>query len=174
MKFIDPHATLLQLGLKDGMKVLDAGCGSGHYALAAAKMIDGGRVYAIDIQEDVLTRLKDDASRRGIRNIDFIWGDLEKAGGTKLKDASVDAAIISNTCFQLENKGAAITELKRVLKEGGKVLLVEWTGAHEGMGPAKEHVFAESAAEAAFTAEGFKRVKGFNAGPHHYAIVFTS
>ncbi len=173
MDFIDPHATLLQLGLKEGMKVGDFGCGSGHYALAASAMVGpSGRVFAIDVQEDMLKRLKDDAERRGARNIDFIWGDIEVAGGTKLKENALDAVILSNTCFQLDDKEGAAEEAKRVLATHGLALLVEWTGAHGGMGPSSERVVLPRDAEALFTAAGFKKVKDFSAGPHHYGVVF--
>jgi ubiquinone/menaquinone biosynthesis C-methylase UbiE len=174
VEFIDPRHTLLQLGLKDGMQVGDFGCGSGHYALTAAGIIGpSGRVYAVDVQEDLLKRLESDAVQRGFSTIEYIWGDIEKAGGTTLPDASLDAVILSNTCFQLESKKDALTEIKRVLKIGGKVLLVEWSGAHEGFGPNKELLFTQSTAEELFVAEGFKKVKGFSAGPHHYALVFV-
>jgi ubiquinone/menaquinone biosynthesis C-methylase UbiE len=173
MDFVDPHATLLQLGLKDGMKVGDFGCGSGHYALAASAMVgQEGRVYAIDVQEDMLTRLKDDAAKRNARNIDFIWGDIETPGGTKLKDGALDAAILSNTCFQLDDKQGAIEEVKRVMRVGALALLVEWSGAHGGMGPAKERVLLPKDAESLFLSAGFEKAKEFSAGPHHYAVVF--
>lgn len=173
MDFVDPHKTLLQLGLTDGMKVGDFGCGSGHYALAASAMVGmEGRVYAIDVQEDMLTRLKDDAARRAVRNIDFIWGDVERAGGTKLKDGALDAAILSNTCFQFDDKKSAVEEVKRVLAPTGRVLLVEWTGAHGGMGPSKERVLLPKDAEVLFMDAGFTKIKEFVAGPHHYAVIF--
>lgn len=174
MEFVNPHATLLQLALRDGMRVGDFGTGSGHYAFAASAMVgNDGRVYAVDVQQDVLTRLQDDAERKGIRNIDYIWGDLEKAGSTKLKEASLDAIILSNTLFQLEDKNKALEEIKRVLKPEGKLLLVDWTGSHGGMGPAREHVVGEEKALAIFSDNGFKKMKSFAAGPHHYAVVFT-
>lgn len=173
MDFVDPHTALLQLGLSEGMKVGDFGCGSGHYAFAAAAMVGAsGWVYAIDVQQDMLTRLADDAQRRGAKNIGFVWGDIEVPGGTKLKDGALDAAVISNTCFQLSDKAGAVAEISRVLAPHGKVLLVEWSGAHGGMGPSKERVVLPKDAEALFLDAGFAKQKEVPAGPHHYAVVF--
>ncbi len=173
MNFVEPQNVLLQLGLSEGARVGDFGCGSGHYALAASAIVGSeGRVFAVDIQEDMLTRLKDDSARRGARNIDFIWGDVEKPGGTKLKDSSLDSAILSNTCFQFDEKESAVTEVKRVVKSGGTVLLVEWSGEHGGMGPTKDRVILPQTAETLFSEAGFLKVKSFSAGPHHYAVVF--
>jgi ubiquinone/menaquinone biosynthesis C-methylase UbiE len=175
MQFAKPVENVLQLGLKEGMKVGDFGAGSGHYTFAISNIVgSSGKVYAIDVQEDVLLRLKSDASQKGLRNIDTIWGNLEKSGGTGLKDGALDAAVLSNTLFQLDDKGTAVREIKRVLKQGGKLLLIDWAGAYNGVGPAKEQVVSERDAEEFFINGGFHKVKSFRAGPHHYSIIFTA
>lgn len=175
MNFADPKANVLQMGLHEGMKVGDFGTGTGHYALAAGAIVGGsGRVYAVDVQEDVLTHVRDEAINRKLRNIETVWGDLEKAGGTLLKDHSLDAIIMSNTLFQLEKKKEAIGEMKRVLKPGGKLLIVDWAGAYGGVGPAPHHVVSEHVAEELFITGGFHKVKAFRGGPHHYSILFSA
>lgn len=174
MNFADPKSNVLQLGLRDGMKVADLGVGSGHYSLAAAGVVGAdGRVYAIDIQEDVIKHVIDSAHRMGLRNIEGIWGDIERQAGTKLRDKSIDAVILSNTLFQLEHKDRAVTEILRILKPGGKLLVVDWAGAYGGIGPSPAHVVTEHQAEELFISAGFHKVKDFRAGAHHYAIVFS-
>lgn len=175
MNFSDPRSNVLQLGLRDAMKVGDFGAGSGHFSIAAAGIVGpSGRVYAIDVQEDILKHLKDSAERANAWNVETIWGNFEKERGTKLRDQSLDAAILSNTLFQLEDKTAAVKEIKRVLKSGGKLLVADWAGAYGGMGPSPEHVVTEHEAEELFITGGFYKLKDFRAGPHHYAIVFTA
>jgi ubiquinone/menaquinone biosynthesis C-methylase UbiE len=174
MHFADPKQNILHLGLRDGMRVADLGAGSGHYALAAGAIVGhDGRVYAIDVQEDILVRLKNEAHHRALRNIEPIWGDFEKLGGTKLRDATVDAVILSNTLFQISHKEGALAEIKRILKPGGKLLVIDWAGAYGGMGPAPHAVVPESAAEELFIGGGFHKVKSFRGGPHHYSLLFT-
>lgn len=173
--FSTPRENVLQLGLHEGMKVGDFGAGSGHYSRAAAAMVgSSGRVYAIDVQEDVLKHLKLNTHihRQGI--IDTIWGDIEKPGGSHLRDASLDAAILANTLFQIENRPGLLGEIKRVLKPDGKLMVVDWAGSYGGMGPAIEQVVSEHDAEALFINGGFHKVKSFRAGPHHYGIIFNS
>lgn len=175
MQFCDPQTNVLQLGLRDGMKVGDFGAGSGHYAVCAAPIVgEQGTIYAIDIQEDVLTHIKNVADMRGFKNIETIWGDIEKVGGSKLKDDTLDAVILSNALFQLEHREGAIAEIKRVLKSGGRLLVIDWAGAYDGMGPPPDQVVSESAAETLFISSGFHKVKDFRGGPHHYSIVFTA
>ncbi len=175
MNFADPKSNVLQLGLREGMRVADLGAGSGHYSLAAAGVIGhDGRVYAVDLQEDVLKHLVDSARRMGLRNVEMVWGDIERRGGTKLRDHSMDAAILSNVLFQVDQKKDLSAEVFRILKPGGKLLVVDWAGAYGGMGPHPGQVVSEHAAEELFITGGFHKVKDFRAGAHHYAIVFTS
>ncbi len=175
MQFCDPKQNVLQLGLREGMKVGDLGSGSGHYALAASPLVGNeGHVYAIDVQEDILKSLKTEAQSRGITNIETLWGDFEKLGGTKLKDHSLDAVILSNTLFQLDRKAGALAEIKRILRPGGRLLVVDWAGSYEGIGPHPDRLITEYVAEDLFITGGFHKVKDFRAGPHHYSIVFTA
>jgi ubiquinone/menaquinone biosynthesis C-methylase UbiE len=175
MNFSDPKSNVLQMGLREGMKVADVGVGSGHYTLSAAHIVgNSGRVYAIDILEDMLKHVEDAAHRAHLRNIETVWGNVEKPGGTKLRQHAVDAVILSNTLFQLEHKEAAIAEIKRILVPGGKLLVIDWAGAYGGMGPSPSHVVSEHVAEELFINGGFHKVKDFRAGNHHYAILFTS
>jgi ubiquinone/menaquinone biosynthesis C-methylase UbiE len=157
------------------MKVGDLGAGSGHYTLAASKIVGpSGRVYAIDIQEDILKHLHDSALQAQCRNVETIWGNFEKVRGTTLRDQTLDAVILSNVLFQLEDKSGAIQEIKRILKPGGKLLVTDWAGAYGGMGPLPQHVVSEHQAEEHFINGGFYKVKDFRAGPHHYSILFTA
>ncbi len=175
MNFADPKGNVLQLGLREGMKVADLGAGSGHYTLAAASAVGhDGRVYAVDVQEDVLKHLLESARRQGLRNVEAVWGNIENRGGTKLRDKALDAVIISNVLFQVEHKQNLLAETLRILKPGGKLLVVDWAGAYGGMGPHPGEVVSEHAAEELFITGGFHKAKAFRAGAHHYAIVFTS
>jgi len=173
--FSSPRENVLQLGLREGMKVGDFGAGSGHYARAAAAIVGhGGRVYAIDVQEDVLKHLKLNSHEHHQRIIEAIWGDIEKPGGTHLRDGTLDAILLANTFFQIENRFGLLKEMKRVLRPGGKLMVVDWAGSYGGMGPSPERVVIEHQAEDFFINNGFHKVKSFRAGPHHYGIIFTA
>src|ERR1044072_3055149 len=110
--FSDPASNLAKLGLTDGMKVVDIGAGSGFYTITAAKTVgSSGRVYAIDVQKDLLERLRSVGAAQGLRNIEVIWGNAEKIGGTKVKERLADGAIISNILFQVEKLDDLVMEV---------------------------------------------------------------
>jgi ubiquinone/menaquinone biosynthesis C-methylase UbiE len=173
--FSSPQENLLQLGLHDGMTVGDFGAGTGHYTRAAAGIVgEAGKVYAIDVQEDVLKHLKLNSHPHHQAIVETVWGDIERPGGSHLRDATLDGAILANTLFQVEHRSELVGEIRRVLKSGGRLLVVDWAGSYGGIGPLESMVVPEHDAEALFITGGFHKVKSFRAGSHHYGIVFTA
>jgi ubiquinone/menaquinone biosynthesis C-methylase UbiE len=154
------------------MIVADFGAGTGFYSLAAAQKVgEEGKVFAIDVQKELLDKIKINANSQQILNIEIIWGDIEKLGGTNLQDESVDAVIVANLIFQLEDKKSAIEEIKRILRTKGRVLVVDWTDSFEGMGPQPDKIITESSAKELFMNQGFEYEKSIEAGDNHYGII---
>lgn len=171
--FSDPVKNIEQCSIQPGMEIADFGSGSGHYSIAAAKaLMATGRVYSIDVQKDLLTKLKNQASREGLYNIEVVWGDIEKPNGAKLGDSSVDLVLFSNILFQLADKEGAIKEAKRILKPGGRVMVVDWADSFGGIGPRPETVFTRDKAENMFEKLGFHKDRDMSAGGHHYGFIF--
>ena len=170
--FSDPERNLNQFVLGSGTTVVDFGAGSGAYSFAASESVgEHGKVYAIDVQKDLLDKLKKEAKERHLSNIETIWSDLDHLGGTKLRDGSIDAVIASNVFFQIENKDNASMEMKRILKKGGRVLLIDWMDSFGGMGPEPKAVFGENKAKELFKKHGFAEDGKIDAGAHHYGII---
>lgn len=170
--FANPRHNTVQIGLAPGMTVADFGSGSGFYALAAAEAVGRkGKVYAVDIQKDLLGRLKNEAERAGLRNVEVVWGNIERPRGSSLPDRSVDAVIISNVLFELSRRAACAIEANRILRPGGRVLVVEWRPSAAGAGPRPEHRLSRSDIESLFFSQGFTREKEIEAGSHHYGII---
>lgn len=154
------------------MHVCDLGAGSGYYTVSAGEIVaETGRVYAVEVQKELMGRIKNQAKEAGLKNVEIIWGDIEESGGTKLADNSMDAVFLTNTLFQVEDKEATLHEAKRILKTGGVLLLVDWTDSFDGMGPHKDHVVSMETARKLCKDTGFEFDKNIEAGKHHYGFV---
>jgi len=170
--FADPQKNVEELDLQSGSKVADFGAGSGRYALALAKSVgDNGKVFAVDIQKDILDRIKKDSVDKGFLNVEVVWGNLEQPRGSGLRDASLDAVIVSNILFQLDNKDYITEETNRVLKPTGKVLVVDWADSFGGIGPVQNHVISKNEALALFEKSGFKLLREIRTGDHHWGMI---
>lgn len=175
MNFTDPRTHINSLGVNPGDVVIDLGAGSGAYALVAAHAVTPrGTVYAIDLNRDLLTRLQNDARTEQLSNINIVWGDIETKNGIKLQDHIADAILICNTLFMTENKEGVLSEIKRLLKPKGKVLVVEWSGSHGGIGPHGDHVFSEEDAKKLFMDHGFRVSHVSDDSSYHYRFVATN
>lgn len=167
--FSNPASNISKLGLTEGMKVVDLGAGSGFYTIESARRVGAiGRVYSVDVVKDLLERIRSIGTSNGLRNIEVIWGNCEKIGGTKLREAIADRAIASNILFQIERPDEFVLEIKRILKPGGKVLIVDWD---EVSALSPKNIVSSSRAQMLFEKAGFKMEQSFDAGDHHYGLI---
>jgi len=169
--FLSPEEILDGFKLSSNMVVAEFGCGSGGFAIPLAKRLDQGLVYAIDIQESSLSALKSRALLENIINIRIIRSDLEEPRGSTLTQDSLDLIFIPNVLFQVEDKGAIISEAERVLKSKGKLVVIDWL-VTASQGPEKGRVSPEEVKKMTEDV-GFKLEKEFEAGKYHYGLVFV-
>jgi len=138
IKFINPEAVVSKLELELGIVVADFGCGSGYFSLPIARKIgEEGVVYSLDILPQCLESVASQAKTMGLTNIIAKRANLEKEGGSKLPDSSCDWVIMKDMLFQNKNKSVILAEARRVLKEKGKVLVIEWDVNDSSIGPDK-------------------------------------
>ena len=159
-----------QLELRENMTAADFGSGSGGWAIPLAKKLVSGRVYAVDIQEEALAALRTKADSLKLNNIKSIRADLEQSLGSSIQSGLLDLVLLTNLLFQVKHRQEILSEAKRALRPGGRLLLVDWrpealVGPTEGRIPLTE-------AKEMVQGAGFEFEKEVSAGAYHYGLVF--
>lgn len=173
MRFVTPEMAVTHFHLREGDAVADFGAGTGYFIPHLSRVVgEQGRVYACEIQKNLVESLGMMAKSQGFHNVYPVWADIEAPEGSKLEADSLDAVILVNTLFQVEEKSTVIGEIARVLRRGGKAIVIDWTESWSGTGPQPSDVVTELMAEQLFAAGGFTKETTFDAGDHHYGIIF--
>jgi arsenite methyltransferase len=109
--------------IKEGEIVLDLGCGAGTDLLIAAQMAGpGGRAIGIDITPSMAERARQSAAEMGLDNVEVHEGLIEQL---PLPDQSVDVVISNGVIDLVPDKDAVFSEIKRVLKPGGRLQIAD-------------------------------------------------
>ena len=169
--FLNPAEVLKQLKLKKGMIAADFGCGSGGWVIPLAKILEEGKIYAIDILEEPLSALKGRAKLEKILNVETVRSNVEAKNGSKLSDNSCDLVLMTNLLFECDDKKIVLEEGKRVLKPGGKILVVDWIKDNP-LTPEIEWVDFSQIKKIAKDLD-LKIEKEFQAGLYHWGLILV-
>ena len=172
MRILDPRNALRELGVYGAQHVVDLGAGAGHFALLAAERLEGGRLFAVDLERDMLARLVSEAESRGHKNVHVLWGDASRVAGVPLADAALDRAIAASVLFQVDDRNGFVQEARRLLRPGGKILVVEWRTNAPG-GPHPHHRISAEVMTALFSRHGFTKESDIDAGDLQYGMIFV-
>lgn len=135
-KFLDPEEIISQMELTPGMAVAHFGCSLGYFTFPIAERIgERGKVYALDIMNEKVEKIKKRSQLNGINNIFAQRANLEEKKGSKLNDESMDWVIITNILYQNKNKYRILEEAKRIIKKSGRIMLLEWSAKGMQIGP---------------------------------------
>jgi SAM-dependent methyltransferase len=182
LRFMPPAEVVAALELAPGMTVADVGAGTGYFALPVAQATSpGGRVFAVDVQREMLTRLDNKLRQLGASgNISLVEGD---ATDTTLPDASCDRVLIANVWHELGDPEGALREFARVLRAKGRLVLLDWRAdvparsknapraESDPPGPPAEHRIAVAEVAAMLGGNGWNVLSQRNVGGYSYLVV---
>lgn len=172
-RFVSPEIVATHFHLNQGDSVADFGAGSGFFLPTLSRAVgEEGRVYACEIQKGLVEKLGDFAHTQQLSNVHPLWCDLEELNGIKISSGELDAAVLVNTLFQIEDKETAITEMGRTLRVGGKFFVIDWTESFIGMGPQPTQIVTVDQATNLLESQGFVLEREYPAGDHHYGLAF--
>jgi len=116
-------AVLSKLDLKPGMVIADIGAGSGLFSRPLAKAVaPAGKVYAVDIQQDLLDHINQRDKEENIRNIRTVLGEYDDP---KLPARNVDLAFINDVLHHIQHRAAYLKALGTYIKPGGRIAIIE-------------------------------------------------
>jgi len=143
-----PHPLITRPRLREalapepGQRVLEVGPGTGYYALDVARWIAPGHLDVFDLQQEMLDHTLLRAEERGIGNIVALQGD---ARSLPFADDTFDAAYLVTVLGEIPDQVAALLELARVVKPGGRVVVGELLGDPHWVSPGRLQARAERA-----------------------------
>ena len=174
LKFINPQTVIDQSEISEGMTVADFGCGTGYFVFPIAKKIgETGIIYALDILAPKLETIESQAKLAGITNVIAKRVNLEKDGGSKLENDSMDWVILSNMLFQNKNKEIIIKEAARVTKPGGRILIIEWKKEGNSFGLQEDLKISQDEAKDLAKKSGLNFSNEIKVSDFHYGLIFS-
>jgi ubiquinone/menaquinone biosynthesis C-methylase UbiE len=160
-----PHDVLAALALRPDEVIADLGAGTGYFARRFAR--HAGKVYAIDIDEQLLKRVRAGAPA----NLEAL---LAAPDDPRLPEASLDTVFICDTLHHIANRAAYHPKLKKALKPGGRIVNIDFHKKPLPVGPPPGMKLSEEEVIAEFKAAGLRLVKTFDFLPYQYFLVFQA
>ena len=149
-----PERVVETLGIDPGMRVADVGAGGGYFTFRLAEAVGAeGRVYAVDVDADMLEHLREEAVALGHENVEVVAGEF---GDPKLPDGAVDLVFTVNTYHHLDDPVAYFGVVRGDLAPGGRVAILDYS---EPPMIAGDHWSEPDEILQAMQAAGFERIE---------------
>jgi SAM-dependent methyltransferase len=167
----EPDTALNALRIAPGAAVADIGAGSGYMTeRLAARVGPSGRVFANDLQPQMLAILARRLEARQITNVTLVQGTTDDP---KLAPASVDLALMVDVYHELSQPQAMLRRLREALKPGGRLVLLEYRKEDPAIPIRFEHKMSIAEAKLEVEAEGFALSQVDEALPRQHILIFT-
>ncbi len=119
---LSPEKVISILNLEKDDHVLDLGAGTGFLAFPISEIVEKGKVYAVDVQEEMLQELEKKCDEKDCENIEII---LSKEGDIPISEDKIDKSYLMNVLHEIEDI-ETLDEIFRVMKKDGEICIVDW------------------------------------------------
>src|SRR6266404_4466980 len=166
-----PDVALNVLKIAKGSAVADIGAGSGFITeRLAARVGPTGKVYANDVQPQMLQMLAGRLAKKKITNVTLVQGAIDDP---KLPPESVDLEIMVDVYHEFSQPQAMLRKLREALKPGGRMVLLEYRKEDPAIPIRPEHKMSVAEAKMEVEAEGFTLSKVDESLPRQHILIFT-
>ncbi len=166
-----PEKALDALNLKPGMVVADIGAGVGYMSLRMARRVGpSGKVYANDLQPDMLDRLRQNAAKAGIANIVTVVGDV---ADPKLPANTMDLVLLVDVYHEFSQPQQMLRKIRETLKADGRLVLLEYRAEDPNVPINPEHKMTVGQVKTELEAEGFVLQPVIETLPRQHILILT-
>jgi arsenite methyltransferase len=166
-----PEEVIAALGIRPGETIADIGAGSGFFSFRFAGPVgSSGRIYAVDINPDMVLYMNRKIRDNRLTNVVTI---LSAPDDPLLMDASVDRFFICNTWHHVPNQVQYVALMKRMLKPGGQIVVMDYKKEALPVGPPPEMKTSRDEVIRHMQSGGFKLAKEHPFLPYQYFLIFT-
>lgn len=152
-KRLPPDKVLHKFGLAQGDTVADVGCGIGYFTIPASNIVGpDGRVFAMDISEEMLANTREKAHQARANNIETI---KISENDFLLPANSVNIGIIFFVLHEAQEPCRFLSELHRIIKPGGRLAMIDWEKREMPQGPPAAHRISNEEATLLLEQTGF-------------------
>lgn len=175
-EFVDLERVLQALSLTPHTVFLDLGCGAGNYAIPVAEAIGSlGKVYGVDAWQEGLDELKERAAAKGLHNIEAIHADLNEH--IPVGDGKIDVCFMATVFHDLlrdDSGERVLREIRRVLKPGGRLSIIEFKKVKDGPGPPLNVRLSPEETQEKVVPFGFAEAQFVDLGRFHYMLIAST
>jgi SAM-dependent methyltransferase len=166
-----PDKALEALGTLTGLTVADVGAGSGYFTVRlSARVGTNGRVYANDLQPEMLKMLAARLARENVRNVTLVQGDVDNV---KLPPAAIDLVLMVDVYHECSEPQRMLSAIRAALKPGGRLVLLEYRKEDPEVPIRFEHKMSIAEAKLELEAEGFTLSRVDDRLPRQHILIFA-
>ena len=166
-----PDKALDALGLKPGMTVADIGAGTGYMSLRmATRVAPGGKVYANDLQPEMLRMLRDNAANAKIGNVETVLGT---EADPKLPKGAMDLVLLVDVYHEFSEPQKMLRKIREALKPDGRLVLLEYRKEDPKVPIRPEHKMSVAEVKTELEAEGFVLQPAIEILPRQHILILT-
>ena len=165
-----PDEVIAALALKQGETVADIGAGSGFFSFRFAPHVgNSGRVYAVDVNPDMILYMNRHIRDNKLTNVVTV---LSAPDDPLLIDGSINRFFVCNTWHHVDNRPEYIKLMKRMLKPGGQIIVIDYRKEVLPVGPPPEMKMAREEVLREMESGGFRLAQEHSFLPYQYFLVF--
>ena len=167
-----PDKALDELSIEKGSTVADVGAGIGYLSIRVAKRVGpSGKVYAVDVQPEMLSRLKKNAAKAKVSNIETVLGT---ENDPRLPAGIVDLIFLVDVYHEFSQPQAMLQQMRKALSAKGRLVLIEYRKEDPSVPIRLEHKMSATEVQTEVEAEGYKLTSIIRSLPRQNIFVFVA